>query len=82
MPGKKKMTPAEAAAARRNKVMGGTGLGRLTRTLQAKPKQKAQVASGAKNAKGIQTATEAEKKRVRHRLELKYPKTYKGGGRG
>ena len=80
MPGKP-YTAAEKAAMRRNKAMGNTGIGRLTRALQAKPKNKAAVASGAKNAKGIQTATEEELERVRHRLELKYPKTYKGGGR-
>jgi alpha-D-ribose 1-methylphosphonate 5-triphosphate diphosphatase PhnM len=82
MPGKKPLTPAEKAAmARRDKAMSGTGISRLTRTLRAPASQKAQIASGAKNSKGIQTATAEEAKRVRHRLELKYPKTYKGGGK-
>jgi hypothetical protein len=81
MPGKKPQTAAELAAMRRKKAMAGTGIGRLTRTLQAPANQKSQVASGAKNSKGIQTPTEEEAKRVRHRLELKYPKTYKGGGK-
>jgi hypothetical protein len=67
--------------ARRDKAMSGTGISRLTRTLRAPASQKSQVASGAKNSKGIQTPTKEETKRVRHRLELKYPKTYKGGGK-
>jgi hypothetical protein len=80
MPGKP-YTAAELAAMRRKKALGESGLGRLTRTLQAPASRKAQVASGAKNSKGVQTATEEEAARVRHRLELKYPNTYKGGGK-
>lgn len=81
MPGKP-YTPAERAAMRRKKATSGTGIGRLTRVLSSKSAQgKKDAATGAKNARGVQTPTEAEKKRVRHRLELKYPKTYPGGGR-
>jgi hypothetical protein len=71
MPGKQ-YTAAEKAAMRRDKAMGSTGIGRLTRALQAKPKDKAAVASGAKNSRGIQTATPEELEKIKHRLKLKY----------
>jgi len=72
---------AEIAAAKRRAAATPSGLSRLTRALQANRKDKASVAQGKKNRKGIQTPSKDEKKRVRHRLELKYPRTYKGGGR-
>ena len=68
MPGKQ-YTAAEKAAMRRDKAIGKTGLGALTNALR-----------GNKNAKGVQTASAEEAQRVRHRLELKYPDLYPGGG--
>jgi nucleotidyltransferase/DNA polymerase involved in DNA repair len=70
---------AAAAAARRKKSIQGTGLGRLVRTLEAKPSAKAAAAKTKKNRKGITVPTDEEAKRVAHRLSLKYPKDYPEG---
>ena len=74
-------TREELEAEKRRAKVASPGLSRLTRTLQAASKDKVQVAQGKKNRKGVQTPSEKEAERVRHRLELKYPKTYPGGGR-
>lgn len=82
MPGSKKYTAAEKRAiAARKKAMQGTAIGRLNRVLNANSKQKSSAVRSRKNRKGIEIGTEEDRKRVRHRLELKYPKDYEGGGR-
>jgi hypothetical protein len=64
------MSAAEKKAmARRGKMTSGTGIGRLQDAL-----------AGKKNSKGVQKASPSEAESVRHRLELKYPKDYSGGG--
>jgi hypothetical protein len=71
MPGKP-YTATEKAAMRRDKAIGNTGIGRLTRALQAKPKNKAGVIAGTKNANGIQTATPEELRLIKARMKAKY----------
>lgn len=67
-----------SAKERRDSITGALapGLMSLTDVLRGKKKPES-----GRNKKGIHVGTEKEKKRVRHRLELKYPKDYPGGGR-
>lgn len=52
------------------------GLGNLVDVLGGKVKP-----GSGRNKKGVHVGTKKERERVRHRLELKYPNSYPGGGK-
>jgi len=56
------------------KVIGGTGCGRLVDTMNAAPANKGDVAAGRKNARGTQTPTPEEARKIQAAMKAKYQK--------